>query len=134
MMRQLILGIAMFATVSCGGGLPEVPPGQPVSYGRHLEPLVLARCLGCHTAEKPEAELVLAQGRGYPALVGRASVQVPAMSLVVPGDSEHSYLWLKVDHRAAKGRGMPRTLTGSKRLADDELTLIRRWIEDGARP
>jgi len=127
----LALGTAL---AGCGSGVPEVPSGEPVSYSQHVEPVILKRCLGCHTAEEPKAELVLEHGLGYAQLVGRASEQVPALQLVVAGDVEASYLWHKVDHTATRGKGMPRTLTGAKRLPTAELELIRRWIEDGALP
>jgi hypothetical protein len=78
--------------------------------------------------------LVLDPGEGYGQLVGRRSVQVPEMALVEPGDPDASYLWLKLQHRAAEGKGMPRTLTGTKKLRPTELELYRRWIEDGAKP
>jgi hypothetical protein len=120
--------------LACGPGVPDVPPGQAVSYSKHLEPLVLERCLSCHTAEKPEADLVLERGRGHAELVGRSSVQVEGKRLVVPGDLESSYLWDKLIHRAEKGEGMPRTLFGAKRLPPEELERFRRWIEDGAQP
>ncbi|MGD8439222.1 MAG: hypothetical protein PVG53_01710, partial [Holophagae bacterium] len=100
----------------------------------HLEPLVLARCLTCHTADQPEAELVLEPGVGYEAMVHRPSTQVPRMEIVAPGDVEGSYLWHKLTHDVEVGRGMPRTVFGSVRLPDDELELYRRWIADGATP
>jgi hypothetical protein len=56
------------------------------------------------------------------------------MQLVAPGDLEASYLWLKLDQRPIKGEGMPRTLTGAKRLPEKELERFRRWIAEGARP
>jgi len=134
-MRPFGLVLLAVAVVGCGPDLPPMPAdGQPVSYGAHLEPLVLARCLHCHTFEEPEAELVLEPGAGYAALVGPMSTQVEDMALVVPGDPETSYLWLKVDHRAAVGKGMPRTFTGAKRLPEPEVERFRRWIEDGALP
>ena len=114
--------------------VPEVPEGQVVSYSAHLEPLVLARCLGCHTAEEPKARLVLEQGAGYENLVGRRSVQVATLFLVEPGNVEDSYLWHKLKHRAAEGKGMPRTATSVKMLRAAELELYRRWIEEGANP
>jgi hypothetical protein len=130
------LGLAAIGAVivGCGARVPEVPASEPVSYAAHLEPLVIARCLGCHEAEEPEAELVLEPGRGFAALVGARSVQMPSMALVAPGDPDASYLWLKLEHRAPHGKGMPRTLTGSKVLPPAELELYRRWIEGGARP
>jgi hypothetical protein len=108
--------------------------GEDVSYSLHLEPLVVAHCLGCHEADDPKAKLVLEPGTGYGQLVDRHSIQVPAMRLVVPGDPDASYLWLKLEHRAPEGKGMPHTLTGVKKLRTAELELYRRWIEDGAKP
>jgi hypothetical protein len=130
-----LLPIALFiVSTACGSSVPDIPMGEPVSYSDHLEPLIVKRCVGCHTAEEPEAELVLEQGDGYSQLVGRSSIQVPGMRLVVAGNTESSYLWQKLDHTAAKGEGMPRTLVGSKRLPDEELAFIRRWIDEGAKP
>jgi hypothetical protein len=133
-MRKVILFAAFVALAACGTSVPEVTTGEPISYSEHLEPLIIKRCLGCHTADEPEAELVLEEGEGYSQLVGRSSVQVPALKLVAEGDADASYLWQKLDHSATKGQGMPRTLFGSKRLPEAELAFIRRWIEDGARP
>lgn len=133
-MRGLGLAIVGVMVVGCGARVPEVPASEPVSYAVHLEPLVIARCLGCHEAEEPEAELVLEAGRGYAALVGPPSVQAPSTALVTPGDPAASYLWLKLQHSAPHGKGMPRTLTGSKMLPPAELELYRRWIEGGAKP
>lgn len=106
----------------------------PLSYAADVEGLILKRCVSCHTAEDPKAHLVLVRGAGYAQLVNRPSVQVPEMKLVVPGDPESSYMWLKLTDRAEVGSGMPRSLFGVRKLPDRELELIRRWIEDGARP
>jgi hypothetical protein len=122
-------------SVGCGAGLPSLPPeGAPVSYVAHLEPYVLARCESCHTADDPKAGLVLEPGVGRGNMLGVGSTQRPDMVLVAPGEPERSYLWLKVDHRAPTGDGMPRTLFGSKRLPEGEVELYRRWIEGGALP
>jgi hypothetical protein len=132
--RCALLLVAPLLWTACGTAVPDVPADQPVSYAAHIEPLIVARCLGCHEAEDPEADLVLEPGQGYGDLVGRPSVQQPSMELVSPGDPDASYLWLKLQHTAPHGKGMPRTLTGSKKLRLDELELYRRWIEGGARP
>lgn len=134
MVRCWPAGFAVILLAACGTPVPDVPAGEPVSYRRHLEPLVVAHCLGCHTAEEPKARLVLEEGAGYGQLVGRRSVQAPEMALVAPGDIDGSYLWLKLEHRAPEGKGMPRTPTGVKKLRAAELELYRRWIEDGAKP
>lgn len=134
MRRWIVLSFLAGVLAGCGTPVPEVPAGESVSYEKHLEALVIAHCLGCHEAEEPKARLVLEEGTGYGQLVGRRSVQVAEMMLVEPGDPDNSYLWLKLQHRAPEGKGMPRTATGVKKLRAAELELYRRWIEEGARP
>jgi hypothetical protein len=131
-----IMAIGCFMSVLCGCGaeVPEVPAAEPVSYSEHLEPLVIAHCLSCHETGEAKAKLVLDPGVGFERLVGPRSIQVPDMALVEPGDPERSYLWLKLQHVTTEGKGMPRTLTGSKKLRPAELDLYRRWIEGGALP
>ena len=132
-MRRFLLLVGAVLLVGCGAEIPDVPEEAPVSYSAHLEPLVMAHCLGCHDSEEAKARLVLDPGEGYGQLVGRRSIQKPEMALVEPGDPDASYLWLKLQHRAPEGKGMPRTLTGTKKLRPAELELYRRWIEGGAK-
>ena len=134
-MTRIAVAVALLSALTgCGAPIPDVPEGQTVSYSVHLEALVVARCLGCHTVEEPKAKLVLEQGSGYDNLVGRRSVQVATLFLVEPGDVEASYLWHKLQHRASEGKGMPRTATSVKKLRPAELELYRRWINGGAKP
>ena len=129
-----VAGVTLAIIAGCGTQVPEVPKEEPVSYSVHLEPLVIAHCLSCHESGDAKAKLVLDPRIGYQRLVGPRSTQKPEMALVEPGDPERSYLWLKLQHVTEEGKGMPRTLTGSKRLRDSELDLYRRWIEGGALP
>jgi hypothetical protein len=132
--RNFLLTAVAVVLTGCGAEIPDVPEGEPISYATHLEPLVIAHCLGCHETDDAKAKLVLERGIGYQRLVGPHSVQVPEMALVKPGDPDGSYLWMKLQHLTEEGDGMPRTLTGSKKLRTAELELYRRWIEDGAKP
>ena len=135
MQLKLAVVIVALAGIACAQvEVPVVPEGEPVSYAEHLEPLVIARCLSCHTAEEPEAQLVLEMGTGYGAMVDQVSTQVSDARLVVPGDVEASYLWAKLIHDVEIGRGMPRTVVGAIELPENELELYRRWIESGASP
>ena len=129
-----VAGVTLAIIAGCGTKVPEVPKEEPVSYSVHLEPLVIAHCLSCHESGEAKAKLVLDPRIGYQRLVGPRSTQKPEMALVEPGDPERSYLWLKLQHVTEEGKGMPRTLTGSKKLRDSELELYRRWIEGGALP
>ena len=132
-MQRVALIVLVSVAAACGGSsLPDLPDGVSVSYREHLEPLFLKRCVYCHTTEEPKANLVLEEGVGYGQMVDRASTQVPTLKLVSPGDLEESYLWLKLDQRAAVGEGMPRTFLGAKRLPPVEEERFLKWFEDGA--
>lgn len=86
-------------------------------------------CAGHHGPSLVEAGLDLSAGRSFANLVNVPSIQV-ALSLVTPGDAENSYLVHKMDGRAGiVGRQMP---IGALPLTD-ELAVIRRWIDAGAR-
>ena len=131
--RLLIASALILPFVAACAASSSSAPTDP-SYAKNVEPVVAKRCLGCHSAEKHKAGLVLDKASGYKDLTTRMSVQVTDMPLVKPGDPDGSYLWLKLMHTAPKGKGMPRTLFGSKKLPTDELELIKSWIETGAKP
>ena len=128
------VGTLLVFAMACGTPVPDVPIEESVSYSMHLEPLVIAHCLSCHESEEAKAKLVLDPGLGYERLVGPRSIQDPEMALVAPGDPESSYLWLKLQHVTEEGKGMPRTVSGSKKLRPAELELYKRWIEGGVKP
>lgn len=129
MKRLLIVTIVLLPVV-----LWAADPAGHLSYSNDLEELVVKRCGDCHSTKEPKAKLVLVKGEGFGNLVEKTSVQVPEAELVVPGDLEGSYLWHKLMGKTEIGKGMPRTMFGSKRLPEKELDLFRRWIEDGAKP
>ena len=129
MKRLMIVTIVLLPFV-----LWAAPPLGSMSYSNDVEDLVVKRCGDCHSPKEPKANLVLVKGEGFGNLVEKPSVQVPEARLVVPGDLEASYLWKKLMGETEIGKGMPRTMFGSKRLPQKELDLFRRWIEDGAKP
>lgn len=129
-MKRLVIGIVVLLPVLLWGAAPEAP----LSYSNDLEDLVVKRCGDCHSTKEPKAQLVLVKGEGFGNLVEKASIQVPDAQLVAPGDVGSSYLWKKLLGEVEIGKGMPRTMFGSKVLPEEELDLFRRWIEDGAKP
>ena len=102
--------------------IPDLVAAQeetPPDFETHIYPLFEAHCLSCHGASEPQGELdltthetTLEGGKTGPALV--------------PGSPLESLLLEKL-HSGA----MP---LGGARLGDDQIDLVRRWIEDGARP
>lgn len=100
----------------------------PDSEGRR------AACTSCHTnvgGRAPAGGLNLTGSGAHAALVNRASVGKAGAVLVVPGDSENSYLIHKIEGRAGiVGQRMPRT--GGPYLTDGQVLIIKRWINEGA--
>jgi len=87
-------------------------------------------CTQCHTGAVAPLALALDSGISRQNLVGVASVQVPAMARVVPGDPEASYLVWKIEGRqGVVGEQMPR---GLQPLSPTEISAVREWIQNGA--
>jgi hypothetical protein len=123
------------ALLLAAGVLAVVARAQaPLSYAADVEPIIFKACAECHGGDNPKKGLDLSKGKGYERLVAVKSQEVPEMVLVKAGDPAGSFLWLKVTHTATQGKGMPRTLFGSKKLPESELDVIRNWIIQGANP
>src|SRR5688572_27594609 len=102
---------------------PAAESAGEVSYHRDVLPILQANCHGCHQPAKAGGTLEMTSFKNL--LVGGESGS-PA---VVPGKPDESYLVEQItpaDGEAA----MPQ---GKKPLEEDQIALIRRWIEEGAR-
>lgn len=96
----------------------RVTVADSVGYKEDIQPIFQRTCIACHSGVVKQLNL---QVTAYsPLLAG--SMRGP---VVIPGDPDNSVLWQALD----SGK-MP--LIGS--LADDEIELVRRWIELGALP
>ena len=122
------------ATVFAGALTFALAQDGGVSYAKDVEPIFVAACGDCHGAENPKKGLDLSRGHGLDNLLGRPSQEVKETALLKAGDPTASYLWVKLTHTNTEGRGMPRTLFGSKKLPPAQLDLIERWIKEGAKP
>ncbi len=90
-------------------------------------------CTQCHVAGGLAAGtgLILTPDVAYANLVGRQSRLQPGSVLVIPGDAENSYLVKKLEGAPSiTGLRMPRT-TGPF-LTPGQMTILRRWIDEGA--
>ncbi|GBC91637.1 hypothetical protein HRbin15_00091 [bacterium HR15] len=103
-----------------------------ISFQHTIQPIFTQRCavLGCHDSRARTADLDLSAGNAYANIVNVPSVQDPNWIRVVPGDPMRSLLYRKVsEDNPPVGSRMP--LGG--RLTDEQILLIRLWIEQGAR-
>ena len=92
-----------------------------VDFERDIRPLLLARCAGCHGAERQKGGLRL--DRREAALRGGVSGPV-----IIPGKAADSELVRRVMSRDT-GEQMPPT---GDRLTSREVSLLRAWIDTGA--
>lgn len=85
---------------------------------------------GCHIGSSAPLGLDLSAGEARENLVNVASVGVPELLRVEPGNADDSYLVLKLegDDRIVGSR-MPLNMPA---LSSDEIGTIREWIDAGA--
>lgn len=121
---MLVIALQRADSLAAADDAPKPSPAPPaaVSFHRQVRPILQANCQGCHQPAKAGGELTLTS---FESLLAQGESGNPA---VVPGKPEESYLLDQItptDGEAA----MPQ---GKKPLADNEIALIRRWIEEGA--
>lgn len=129
------------------GGAVRMPPGKPlaeeqiktierwidegarwtepdvgkIDFARHVQPIFAASCYECHAGDKPRAQLRLDAKEA--ALKGGVSGPV-----IVPGKSGES----RLIHRVEGGGDEPRMPLKKAPLTPEQVSLIRRWIDEGA--
>jgi len=94
--------------------------GQNIDYSRQIHPILVARCMSCHNGERGQAglsvmtrEAMLKGGVSGPALVlGKAAISPLVQRL--------------------KGLGGQRMPLAGSALADAEIALLERWVNEGA--
>jgi hypothetical protein len=120
-----------------------VPTG-PLSYAKHIAPIIAAKCTPCHTTQA-----MAGFNFTYDNLVTNSAVTNtitkpcdflnPQPKRIAAGDPDHSLLWIKVssDNVALAshmcGEHMPQLKSGIV-LSTVELDTIHNWIRDGAKP
>ena len=107
-------------------------PAPAPTLKTDVQPIFDMACADCHGAKRQKAKLDLSAATARQALVNVPADQVPQLVRVKPGDPDNSYLWQKLQNKAAKGKGMPRGIFSTKRLPEAQLDVIRKWIEAGA--
>ncbi|MEO8427084.1 MAG: PSD1 and planctomycete cytochrome C domain-containing protein [Verrucomicrobiota bacterium] len=92
------------------------------AYERDIKPILQQRCYSCHSRLKQKSELRLDAG----ALIGKGGKHGSA---IVAGRSAESPLLQRVLSTVEDERMPPE----GKPLTPDQIALLRRWIDDGAR-
>lgn len=92
------------------------------------------RCSGCHSGgggALPASMNLSSAAASHAALVNVASVEVPALMRVKPGDPANSYLIHKLEGTQAGGGRMP---LGGPFLDQATIDTVKSWIQAGAAP
>ena len=115
----------------------EPPAGRVVTYSDDISPIFRTSCAvsGCHDSFTQESQQDLT--RPFDPVVGAVgvpSVQAIGLNRIEPGSSSTSYLVLKLlGTQGLVGGFGDRMPLGSASLSKEQITLIRRWIDDGAK-
>lgn len=106
------------------------------SLAKDIQPIFDGYCVQCHMREVAQGGLVLEQGEARANLVGIKSSQ-SARLRVNPGAPDASYLIDKLQgtqvQAGGSGSGMPLMEGTHRRLREQDIRAVIRWIADGAR-
>jgi hypothetical protein len=128
MTRRLLFTFGLMTAVLCGTGILarsgriQSASATPISYEQQVRPILSENCLDCHSQDKRKGGLSLASyadvldgGKDGP--------------IVRPGNGAGSLLI----HRLT-GIVEPQMPKDGVALTDEEVAVIRLWIDQGARP
>lgn len=139
-MKFRLLLLSSFLLVGCRStedSDPETRPGgwsplEPdaisqaskgkVDFKTHVKPILKAKCTVCHSTSHPAAGLNLTKKES-------AFANGPKGPLIVPGQPNASILVKNITASHGSVNVMPRV---GNRITDQEITILKRWIEQGA--
>src|SRR6476660_4074029 len=128
--RGMRFGFLIVSAVLAGGLLvaeqvrAEVPDG--VKFNRDVRPILSGTCFYCHGPDPKhrEADLRLDNREG-------ATVDLGGYAAIVPGKPDESTLIKRVTSTDPDER-MPPPASKKPHLTDEQIAILRRWIEQGA--
>lgn len=115
--------------VGCDGDTPVEPEGP--TFAEVQNEVFTPACVGCHAGSNAPEGLDLRANEAFGETVDVPSVQVPELMRVEPGNSEDSYLYIKITGGDRMAPGTFQMPIGSE-LSDDQIRLVREWIDAGA--
>lgn len=122
-MRSFAFCLTALGLLAASATAEEKVPAkeEKITFEQHILPIFREKCGSCHNANDKKGDLVL-DNYGL-AMQGGASGEV----IRADGDASQSQLYLVVTHASE-----PKMPPQQPKLPDEQLTLIRRWIEGGS--
>lgn len=118
--RQCLMLSLLFGVISAAAEGTEAKSN--VSFSKEVLPILRANCFGCHQPAKKQGGYSMTE---YQALLG---VGESGNRAIVPGKASESYLVSEIKIVDGKSE-MPKN---GKPLAQSEIDLITKWIDEGA--
>ena len=105
---------------------------EPVSFSKDIAPLLKDHCAPCHLTGDEAGNMALHPKAAYKTLVGAPSIE-SKLQRVKPSSSQESYLVHKIEGTQLEvgGTGLRMPMEGAY-LTDEQIKMIRRWIDAGA--
>lgn len=114
-----VLRVLLAVALCCARGVAE----SSVDFNRDVRPIFVRHCLACHGGVKQAGGLSLVWSE-------TALGESDSGASIAPGDADGSYLIDRVVEADDEFR-MPPAEHG-RRLSEDEVATLRRWIDEGA--
>ena len=98
---------------------------QTISYSKDVYPLIKSKCLKCHEKDDENTNNFAMDNVTLMKSSGKSR------NMIIPGDGANSYLIIKLLPKPPKGAQMP--IFSKKKLTAEEVDLIKKWIDQGAK-
>ena len=122
--RRWYAGVAILVALGSG----TTAAASSVQFQRDIRPLLADKCLTCHGTDEAKRSTSLrfdTEDGAFAQLAGGGYA-------IVPGDPSQSQMYVRLTSADTTIR-MPPAYMGHDRLSEEEIDLIRRWIEEGAK-
>ncbi len=120
---RCLCGVALVCFPALTGAVRGDEPARIVDYAADVKPVLVKHCISCHGAEKQKSGLRLDSLE----FARQGGDSGPA---VEPGKSAESLLFQAVSGAEGIAAMPPK---GQPRLTDDEIAILKAWIDQGAK-
>lgn len=120
----LFAAAVLAAAMLCACGSSSLPgAAKEQFFVSEVKPVLEQNCLACHNTDAHPSHLNLSESR---ALTARGK---GGRAYIVPGHPEDSLLIAAISRKGSHPKVMPRL---DLSLTDDQIGVLREWIQDGA--